>query len=80
MPGKMARSAAQPPFRAARVDGSGPRHPPVLPKRRKSAKIAAGSGLIWEFLPGIADGVAGMRFIEGDLESLRRNAAWVRLA
>ena len=31
-------------------------------------------------VPGIADGVAGMRFIEGVLESSRRNAAWVRLA
>jgi hypothetical protein len=31
-------------------------------------------------VPGIADGVAGMRFIEGDLESSRRKAAWVRLA
>jgi predicted dehydrogenase len=31
-------------------------------------------------VPGIADGVAGMRFIEGVLDSSRRNAAWVRLA
>ena len=31
-------------------------------------------------VPGIADGVAGMCFIEGALESSRRNAAWVRLA
>jgi predicted dehydrogenase len=30
-------------------------------------------------VPGIADGVAGMRFIEGALESSRRNAAWIRL-
>jgi predicted dehydrogenase len=31
-------------------------------------------------VPGIADGVAGIRFIEGVLESSRHNAAWVRLA
>jgi predicted dehydrogenase len=31
-------------------------------------------------VPDIADGVAGMRFIEGVLESSRRNAAWVPLA
>jgi predicted dehydrogenase len=31
-------------------------------------------------VPGIADGVAGMRFIEAALESSRRNAAWVPLA
>ena len=31
-------------------------------------------------VPSIADGVAGMRFIEGVLESSRRNAAWVPLA
>ena len=30
-------------------------------------------------VPDIADGVAGMRFIEGVLESSRRNAAWVPL-
>jgi predicted dehydrogenase len=30
-------------------------------------------------VPGIADGVAGIRFIEGALESSRRNAAWIRL-
>ena len=31
-------------------------------------------------VPDIADGVAGMRFIEGVLESSRRNAAWVQLS
>jgi hypothetical protein len=31
-------------------------------------------------VPGIDEGVAGMRFIEGVLESSRRNAAWVQLA
>jgi predicted dehydrogenase len=31
-------------------------------------------------VPGIVDGVAGMRFIEGVLESSRRNAAWIQLA
>ena len=31
-------------------------------------------------VPGIADGVAGMRFIEAVLESSRRNAAWVPLS
>jgi hypothetical protein len=31
-------------------------------------------------VPGIADGVADLRFIEGVLESSRRNAAWVPLA
>jgi len=30
-------------------------------------------------VPGIDEGVAGMRFIEGVLESSRRNAAWVQL-
>ncbi len=30
-------------------------------------------------VPGVADGVDGMRFIEGVLESSRRNAAWVQL-
>jgi hypothetical protein len=33
--------------RAAQGDGSRPRHPPVLPERRISAKIRAGSGFIW---------------------------------
>jgi len=33
--------------RTARGEGSRPRHPPVLPERRKSAKIHAGSGFIW---------------------------------
>jgi len=36
---------------------------------------AAGSLLV----PGIEDGVAGMRFIEGVLESGKRDAAWVKL-
>lgn len=31
-------------------------------------------------VPGIEDGVAGLRFIEGVLESSRRNAAWVKVA
>jgi hypothetical protein len=31
-------------------------------------------------VPDIADGVAGMRFIEGVLESSQSNAAWVRLS
>jgi hypothetical protein len=31
-------------------------------------------------VPDIADGVAGMRFIEGVLESSQRNAAWVPLS
>jgi predicted dehydrogenase len=31
-------------------------------------------------VPSIADGVAGMRFVEGVLESSRRNAAWIPLA
>ena len=33
--------------RTARGDGSRPRHPPVLPERRQSAKLHAGSGFIW---------------------------------
>jgi len=31
-------------------------------------------------VPDIAAGVAGMRFIEGALESARRNSAWVPLS
>jgi len=31
-------------------------------------------------VPGVADGVAGMRFIEGVLESSNHNAAWIPLS
>ena len=45
MPGKMASSAAHPPFRAVHVTAAGPRHPPALPERQKSAKIRTGSAV-----------------------------------
>jgi hypothetical protein len=31
------------------------------------------------FVPGVEDGVAGVRFIDGVLESSRGNSAWVKL-
>jgi hypothetical protein len=47
MPGRMTRSAPQSPFELPEVKAVRPRHPPVLPERRKSEKIHAGSGFIW---------------------------------
>jgi hypothetical protein len=42
--GQISPSAA---VRDASGDGGHPRRQPVLPERRKSAKIRAGSGFIW---------------------------------
>jgi hypothetical protein len=47
MPEKMARSAPQPPFRAARGDGCRPNLASVLQEGRKIASIHASSGAIW---------------------------------
>jgi hypothetical protein len=52
MPEKMARSAPQPPFRAARGDGSRPNLASVLQEGRKTASIHASSGAIWR-IPAI---------------------------
>jgi hypothetical protein len=54
MPEKMARSAPQPPFRAARGDGSCPNLASVLQEGRKIASIHASSGAIWRIPVGIA--------------------------
>jgi hypothetical protein len=47
MPGRMTRSAPQSPFELPEVTAVVRATPPVLPERRKSAKIYAGSGFIW---------------------------------
>jgi hypothetical protein len=46
MTARMTRSAPQSPFELPEVRAV-VRNPPVLPERRKSAKIHAGSGFIW---------------------------------
>src|SRR5882724_161420 len=43
---------------------------------RKAGRAPSAASLL---VPGVADGVAGVRFIDGVLESSRQNSAWVKI-